>query len=110
MSRNLFKWKKMPDFVVGGAAFDNWLVADVVHSGRALVVDITRTATVVHQDHDKGRKCGSKCSLMTPKSTYNSQLAKKNGGTARGTTLDAPYATVRTHAGVQVLQRDRFYV
>eukprot|EP00754_Rhynchopus_humris_P046175 Rhum_TRINITY_DN5682_c0_g1::Rhum_TRINITY_DN5682_c0_g1_i1::g.18040::m.18040 len=110
VSQETYDWDAMPDFVVGGAAFDNWFVSQVIKSRKVLVVDVTRTATVVHQNHDMHRKCGSKCSLTTPKSAYNTMLSKTHGGTSGGTTLDCHYATVRTLSGIKVLTRDQFYL
>ena len=110
VSQETYDWDAMPDFVVGGAAFDNWFVSQVIKSRKALVVDVTRTATVVHQNHDMHRKCGSKCSLTTPKSAYNTMLSKTHGGTSGGTTLDCRYATVRTLSGIKILTRDQFYL
>eukprot|EP01059_Diplonema_ambulator_P005877 TRINITY_DN15660_c0_g1_i1.p1 TRINITY_DN15660_c0_g1~~TRINITY_DN15660_c0_g1_i1.p1 ORF type:complete len:614 (+),score=159.27 TRINITY_DN15660_c0_g1_i1:1731-3572(+) len=111
VSRDLVKWRDMPDFVVGGAAFDNWFVAKVVKSAkRVLTVDATRTITAVHMDHETHRACGSKCSHNAPKSAYNTKLATSNGGTARGTTGDCEYATVRTLRGIEVLKRNQFYL
>eukprot|EP00662_Eupelagonemidae_sp_cell21_P021413 gene21413-8686_t len=44
VSRGLWQFgDDVPDFVVGGRAFDNWLVARAVREGRALTVDASRT-------------------------------------------------------------------
>lgn len=48
-SRGLFP--EVLPFAIGRAGFDNWLVWRAVHSG-ATVVDITESATVIHQNHD----------------------------------------------------------
>ncbi|KAJ9471488.1 hypothetical protein DIPPA_26232 [Diplonema papillatum] len=109
-SRDAYDWGSMPDFVVGGAAFDNWFVSAVLRQRNVLVVDVTRTVAAVHLNHDSGKKCGLKCSLATPKSAYNTKLAHQFGGTRAGTTNDCEYATVRTLSGIRVLRREEFFV
>ncbi|KAF8279344.1 hypothetical protein TcBrA4_0104650 [Trypanosoma cruzi] len=101
MSRNTFDWKGIPDFVVGGTAFDNWLTTQAVmlaRAGLALTVEATLTLMAIHQNHGENLKA----SHMHPKSRYNNKLARISGGWALGHTTDAPFLTVR-HFGGEVL-------
>ncbi|RNE98865.1 glycosyl transferase family 2 [Trypanosoma rangeli] len=101
MSRSMFDWKNIPDFVVGGTGFDNWLTTQAVaraRAGRALAVEATLTLTAIHQNHGEDLKA----SHRHPKSRYNNALAQRAGGWALGHTTDAPLLTVR-HFGGEVL-------
>eukprot|EP01060_Flectonema_neradi_P009011 TRINITY_DN16443_c0_g1_i1.p1 TRINITY_DN16443_c0_g1~~TRINITY_DN16443_c0_g1_i1.p1 ORF type:complete len:515 (+),score=101.96 TRINITY_DN16443_c0_g1_i1:104-1648(+) len=108
ISRGLFKWDTIPDFVVGGVAFDNWIVSKAMHTS-AVTVDASKTISAVHQNHGD-KSCGTKCSHQSEKSKYNLQLAKKNGGTARGRTVDCKYVTVRTSNGIEIVEREKLYL
>ena len=108
MSRGLFQWDTIPDFVVGGVAFDNWLVGKAVRTS-AITIDVSKTVSAIHQNHGH-ESCGTKCSHQTEKSKYNLQLAKKHGGTSRGRTVDCTYVTVRTSKGVEVVERDMLFL
>ena len=106
VSRELFNWDDIPDFVVGGVAFDNWITNRAVRmamEGRAIVVDGTKTVLAVHQNHGSGRKDSHK----TPKSRYNSELAHSHGGTEMGHTYHAAHETwrLRTHAPPVVIEK-----
>lgn len=92
VSRDIFDWSQIPDFVVGGVAFDNWLVSkgnEMAIEGTAIVVDATKTIVALHQNHGKN----SKDSHKHPKSQYNSHLAAMHGGITLGHTSDALFAT-----------------
>jgi hypothetical protein len=95
VSRGLFDWMKdIPDFVVGGVAFDNWITNKVnvmASRGEAIEVDGSKTIIAVHQNHGGDPKK----SHEHPKSVYNSHLAARNGGWTLGHTADALYATER---------------
>lgn len=98
VSRGLFDWERIPDFVVGGVAFDNWIVAKAVRlaqQGQAIVVDASKTVIALHQNHGVDVKSSHK----HPKSEYNSRLAAENGGVSGGKTADATFATDRLATG-----------
>jgi hypothetical protein len=98
VSRGLFDWERIPDFVVGGVAFDNWIVAKAVRlaqQGLAIVVDASKTVIALHQNHGVDVKSSHK----HPKSEYNSRLAAENGGVSGGKTADATFATDRLATG-----------
>eukprot|EP00759_Apiculatamorpha_spiralis_P004777 PhF_6_TR12897/c0_g1_i1/m.20306 len=102
VSRGLFDWHTVPDFVVGGVAFDNWLVnkANVMgNHDMAMVVDGTKTITAIHQNHCNEKNGNEKCSHAHPKSDYNRELASRHGGWTFGKTTDVLFATERTHDG-----------
>ena len=92
VSRALYEWEGLPDFVVGGVAFDNWFVGKANRDDKVLVVDGTDTILAVHQNHGKGRKD----SHLHPKSKYNRELAARHGSWSKGRVVDAKYATMRT--------------
>ena len=43
-----FPWKDIPEVVIGGLAFDNWLIL-YAREKKFLVIDVTKTAPAVHQ-------------------------------------------------------------
>ena len=99
VSRSLFDWDAMPDFIVGGVAFDNWLVAKANRGSKSnrksvptVVVDASDTVTAIHQNHGKGRKD----SHLQGKSTYNRKLAVKEGSWSKGRVVDAKYCALNT--------------
>ncbi|KAJ9459759.1 glycosyl transferase family 2 [Diplonema papillatum] len=95
VSRGLCDWGAMPDFIVGGVAFDNWLVGKYNRDAGAVVVDASDTILAVHQNHGAGRKD----SHLQPKSRYNRELAAKHGSWSKGRVLDARFATLSTPWG-----------
>lgn len=111
VSRGLFDWRhEIPDFVVGGVAFDNWIVARanrLAERNHALVVDATKTITAIHQNHGEGGEM--KSSHDHPKSAYNTRLAATHGGFAGGGKVtDAEFRTERRKDGrVVVLDKHR---
>lgn len=107
VSRGLFDWDEIPDFVVGGVAFDNWLVHrgnTMAIAGEAIIIDATRTIVALHQNHGRN----SKGSHKHPKSAYNSNLALSHGGFTLGHTTDALFATEFNNNGeVSVYDKHR---
>eukprot|EP00759_Apiculatamorpha_spiralis_P054489 PhF_6_TR6950/c0_g1_i2/m.10212 len=108
VSKGMFDWgKEIPDFVVGGVAFDNWIVSKanrIAKSDQAMVVDATKTITAVHQNHG----VDIKDSHNHPKSAYNRELGERHGGWSGGRTSDAAFTTQRTPEGkVTVFDKHR---
>lgn len=98
VSRDMFDWDKIPDFVVGGVAFDNWITGRGVQAalkGEAIMVDAVKTITALHQNDNDDVKTSHK----SPKSRYNLDLAARHGGIHDGYTADAPHATERLPDG-----------
>ena len=52
-----FVWDRIPDFVVGRPAYDNWLVDHAFHDGID-TVDVSKTVHAVHQTDGAGNKAG----------------------------------------------------
>eukprot|EP01062_Namystynia_karyoxenos_P048101 TRINITY_DN36535_c0_g1_i1.p1 TRINITY_DN36535_c0_g1~~TRINITY_DN36535_c0_g1_i1.p1 ORF type:complete len:626 (+),score=109.25 TRINITY_DN36535_c0_g1_i1:73-1878(+) len=103
----------IPDFVVGGRAFDNWFVTHAVNDPGLITVDASRTLVVIHQNHDTNKSCGRYCSHSgerKARSDYNANLGKMHGGWGKGRTTDCEWATVRTSRGVEVLKREQFFL
>lgn len=98
VSRDLFDWDKVPAFIVGGVAFDNWITSRGVRmalSGEAIMVDAVKTITALHQNDDPNVKQSHK----TDKSKFNLRLAAQHGGIGNGYTSDAPLATEKLPDG-----------
>jgi hypothetical protein len=74
--RELFT--EMPDFAIGRAGWDNWMIYEARQQGW-LVVDGTPAMMVIHQDHDYSHLPGGKPHYELPESQQNQTLA---GGSA----------------------------
>ena len=75
VSRDFWSWEKVPPLVLGGVAFDNWLVNKVVTTMKdVLSVDATSTVTCIHQEHPNYSKLKT-----NPRSEFNLKVAKENG-------------------------------
>ena len=70
-------WPTILPFAIGRTAWDNWLVAEALRQGAA-VVDATDDVTVVHQEHDYAHLSGGKDEV------WNGPEAKKNLAMAGG--------------------------
>lgn len=66
--------KDMPDFTIGRSGWDNWTIYHARRSGWE-VVDITRTAMVIHQNHDYSHLPGGKPPYDLPETQKNIALA-----------------------------------
>jgi hypothetical protein len=69
---------EMPDFAIGRAGWDNWMIYHARQQGWP-VVDGTPSITVIHQDHDYSHLPGGKPHYELPESRQNEALA---GGSA----------------------------
>jgi len=54
MSKNAIDWANIPPFVIGRAAYDNWLVEHANLQPNLDVIDATNTLPVIHQDDERG--------------------------------------------------------
>ncbi len=64
----------IPDFVIGRSAWDNWMIYDARRKNIP-VVDLTRSALVIHQDHDYSHLPGGKPPYHLPETMNNIRLA-----------------------------------
>ncbi|KAA0161836.1 hypothetical protein FNF31_03621 [Cafeteria roenbergensis] len=97
--RDSFHWSKIPDFVIGRLAYDNWLVDHAYHDDLDRV-DISRTVYAVHQTGADGNKAGHKKRMDTD---WNKHLVTKlGGGYDHGHTHHANWET-RWHNSVMKL-------
>jgi uncharacterized cupredoxin-like copper-binding protein len=87
--RNLYA--EIPDFAVGRAGWDNWMIFHAVSRGWA-TVDATQSITVIHQNHDYGHLNGEKNHQRHPETFENTKL----GGGMRKMykLLDAKYVMI----------------
>jgi hypothetical protein len=84
--RHLFQ--EIPDFAVGRAGWDNWMIQHARERGWP-VVDSSRAITIVHQDHDYSHLPDARGHYLHEESDLNRALA---GGKANMFTLiDADY-------------------
>lgn len=60
----------MPDFTIGRSGWDNWTIYHAVKSGWR-VVDVTRSAMIVHQNHDYSHLPGGKPPYDLPETKQN---------------------------------------
>ena len=100
-------WPKMPAFLVGRPAWDNWLVYDARRRGIP-VIDATEAIAVVHQRHDYAhvpRSIGDY--WRGPEADYNLQLA--GGRLCTYSLADASHRVtpsgVRRNVNLQPLRR-----
>ncbi|HET6846648.1 MAG TPA: hypothetical protein VFH29_07425, partial [Anaerolineales bacterium] len=98
----------VPDFAVGRAGWDNWMIFDARRRGIP-VVDFTASVMMVHQNHDYSHLPGGMPHYSLPETSENIRLA---GGTAaiRYTVLDATHElrngkVVRAHSSWERLLR-----
>eukprot|EP00668_Euglena_longa_P020227 GGOE01025154.1.p3 GENE.GGOE01025154.1~~GGOE01025154.1.p3 ORF type:complete len:208 (+),score=45.67 GGOE01025154.1:666-1289(+) len=91
VSRSLWQQlrESVPGLIVGGVAFDNWLVNKAIVSGYT-VVDCSHTITAVHLSHGE-----AKGSHKKPTSPFNAELALEHGGWRRGKVRFCPWLTRR---------------
>ena len=87
-----FPWATVPDFVVGRAGVDNWLLVTAL-SRRAAVIDASRTVTARHQVRP-GYDPAAHFTQPTGDSTINYALAGRAFDYSLGLTDCAPLETV----------------
>jgi hypothetical protein len=64
----------MPEFAIGRSGWDNWTIYHAVTSGWQ-VVDVTRSAMIVHQNHDYSHLPGNKPPYDLPETKKNISIA-----------------------------------
>lgn len=64
----------MPDFTIGRSGWDNWTIYHAVKSGWK-VIDVTRSAMIVHQNHDYSHLPGGKPHYGLPETKENITMA-----------------------------------
>lgn len=64
----------MPDFAIGRAGWDNWMIFDARWHGAA-VVDATADVRIIHQDHDYSHLPGGQSHYRLPETYENIHLA-----------------------------------
>lgn len=64
----------MPEFAIGRSGWDNWTIYHAVNSGWQ-VVDVTRSAMIVHQNHDYSHLPGNKPPYDLPETKQNISIA-----------------------------------
>lgn len=67
-------FKNIPEFTIGRAGWDNWIIYHARQSGWS-VVDVTRSAMIVHQNHDYSHLPGNKPHYNLPETKRNIILA-----------------------------------
>lgn len=82
---------EVPDFAIGRAGWDNWMIYHARRRGWP-VVDATTSILVVHQTHDYGHLPGGRPHYRLPESERNVELA--GGRRAIFTLLDATHQLV----------------
>jgi len=90
--RSGFPWSTIPDFVVGRAGVDNWLLVTALARRRA-VVDASRTITARHQVRS-GYQPSAHFTQPTGDATVNYALAGRSFDYSLGLTDCAPFETI----------------
>lgn len=67
-------FKQMPDFAIGRAGWDNWMIYAARKQGWA-VVDATAAVQVIHQDHDYSHLPGGQPHYRLPETAENVRLS-----------------------------------
>lgn len=67
-------YETIPDFALGRAGWDNWMIYAGRHSG-APVIDATESITIIHQNHDYAHLPGGKPHYRLPESDENVRMA-----------------------------------
>jgi hypothetical protein len=67
-------FKSIPDFAVGRAGWDNWMIYHARRKGWA-VVDATQDVLIIHQNHDYSHLPGSQPHYRLPETFTNVRLA-----------------------------------
>ena len=92
----------IPPMVVGGTAFDNWLLQKALLTPDITVIDTTSTVTAIHQTPPQESLFSSH---QNPQSAYNHKLGEAAGGWAKGKVTQAPYATFWYHNNIVIHKR-----
>jgi hypothetical protein len=66
-------FEKVPDFAIGRAGWDNWMIYEARYRGWA-VVDATGEVSIIHQDHDYSHLPDGKPHYRLPESADNVRL------------------------------------
>jgi len=67
-------YSEMPDFAIGRAGWDNWMIFQARRQGW-LAVDASESITIVHQQHDYAHLPGGKSHHHLPETEENTYLA-----------------------------------
>ena len=100
-THNGYPWNTIPDFVVGRAAYDNWLVATALKR-RIPVVDAALTITALHQTDAKGDKEGLS---NTVEKFINQELADDGFPYSLGHVICAPFYTNKSNGSIIIQER-----
>jgi hypothetical protein len=68
------QYPDLPDFTIGRAGWDNWMIYDARHR-RIPVVDASQVVTVIHQNHDYAHLPGGVAHHRHPESQRNVAIA-----------------------------------
>ncbi|KAL3855446.1 hypothetical protein ACJMK2_014657 [Sinanodonta woodiana] len=108
ITNRFFPWSKIPEFVIGRAGYDNWIVGHARCDLKTIVIDATETITAVHQTTSKG---GNKEGFAHENKNYNLELIKRLKLPKRflqGLTTCAEWRTIRTlkTKKIELVKRD----
>ncbi len=96
----------VPDFAIGRAGWDNWMLFEARYRGWALV-EASEAICIVHQDHDYSHLPGGQPHYRLPETAENIRIA---GGARRVFTLfDADYRVVDGVVRRQPLTWQKFW-
>ncbi|KAL3855424.1 hypothetical protein ACJMK2_014635 [Sinanodonta woodiana] len=108
ITNRFFPWSKIPEFVIGRAGYDNWIVGHARCDLKTVVIDATETLTAVHQTTLKG---GNREGFTHADRRYNLEMIQRIGLPKRflqGPTTCAEWRTLRTikTRRIELVKRD----
>lgn len=92
-------YEDIPPFAIGRTAWDNWLVW-YAYSKNAAIVDASRAAPIVHQDHDYGHVKGG------VRNVWYGDESSRNIALAANKMLNAGAARLALNETFQIVDRD----
>ena len=107
VTKHAIDWNSIPPFVIGRAAYDNWLVDHIYHNPSVVLIDATKTVRMVHQTDEEGPTAhGGRMVKSKADRQYNRILGK--GQWDHGHTTHAPWETCFDGSGTIVLKNRNF--
>eukprot|EP00940_MAST-03C_sp_MAST-3C-sp2_P001810 g1810.t1 len=94
VSSQLWNWTAdVPPFVLGGVAFDNWLVSRAVSDVSVLSVDASETIDCIHQEHARSVASRHERSVHNRRLARDHAIGEKAGAWRYGRTSDLRFQT-----------------
>lgn len=104
VTKNAIDWNQIPPFVIGRAAYDNWLVDHIYHNPKVALIDASKTISAIHQTDSEGNYAqGGKMAKSSSDRNYNRRIGK--GKWDHGRTTNAEWETERVSGTIILKNR-----